>query len=124
MVLFSKENPFSLFKVLKKNKSSAPAKAGQKAPKDILVSKGGTNLPPGPMISQLSNVGIKTGVENGKIAIKEDCIVAKEGDEISQPLAEVLTRLEIEPMEIGLNLSAVYENGEILTKSVDKILNP
>lgn len=118
MVLFSKENPFSLFKVLKKNKSSAPAKAGQKAPKTILVPKGGTNLPPGPMISQLSGVGIKTGVENGKIAVKEDCVVANEGDEISSQLADVLSRLEIEPMEIGLNLNVVYENGELLTKSV------
>jgi len=36
-LLFSNENPFSLFKILKKNKSAAPIKGGQETPKDIIV---------------------------------------------------------------------------------------
>lgn len=115
MILFSKDDPFSLYKILKQNKSTAPAKAGQTSPKVIIVPKGNTGLPPGPMISELGGVGIKTAIENGKIVVKEDSQVAKTGDIISDKLAKVLTRLNIEPMEIGLNLVVAYENGKLLT---------
>ena len=117
-LLFTNENPFKLFKKLKKNKSNAPAKAGQTAPNDIEVKAGPTSFAPGPIISELGSVGIKCGVENGKIAIKEDGIVAKRGDVISGKLAEILTRLGIEPMEVGLDLVATYENGVIFNKDV------
>jgi len=115
-LLFSNENPFSLFKTLKKSKSPAPIKAGQEAPKDIVVKTGGTSFAPGPIIGELGMFGIKTGVENGKVAIKADSVVAKEGDTVNQKLAALLQRLNIMPMEIGLNLVAAYENGAILTK--------
>jgi large subunit ribosomal protein L10 len=117
-VLLSNDNPFSLFKTLKKNRSNAPIKGGQIAPNDIVVPAGKTPFAPGPIIGELGAFRIKTGVEEGKVAIKEDAVVAKEGEEVNQKLAGLLTRLAIEPMEIGLNLAAVYEKGEILTKDV------
>ncbi len=117
-LLFTKENPFKLFKKLKENKSTAPAKAGQTAPKEIVVKAGPTSFAPGPVIGELGALGIKCGVENGKIAIKEDSVVAQEGDIISQKLAEILTRLGIEPMEVGLDLVATYEDGTIFTKDI------
>jgi large subunit ribosomal protein L10 len=116
-LLFTNDNPFALFKLLKKNKSKAPIKAGQKAPRDITVHAGATNFAPGPIIGELGSLKIKAGIEGGKVAIKEDKIVAKEGDLVDAKLAGLLTRLAIEPMEIGLNLVAVFENGEILTSS-------
>src|SRR3989344_1654151 len=119
-LLFAKSNPFSLYKILQKNKSEAPAKAGQTAPKEIIVRAGQTNFAPGPIISELASVGIKTKVEGGKLAIISDTVVAKEGDKISSKLAETLKRLDIKPMEIGLNLVAVWENGTIfLAKQLD-----
>lgn len=117
-LLFTKENPFKLFAILKKNKSSAPAKGGQIAPKDIIVKEGPTSFAPGPIIGQLGAFGIKTGVENGKLAIKADAVVCKEGEEISADLAGILTRLGVEPMEVGLDLVAIYEDGTIFKKDV------
>ena len=117
-LIFTKENPFSLFKNLKKSKTSAPAKAGQTAPFDIIVPKGPTSFMPGPVIGELAELNIKSGVENGKVAIKADSIAVKEGEKISQKAAEILTRLGIEPMEVGLNITAVYENGDIFTRDV------
>ena len=117
-LLFTKENPFTLFKILKKNKSPAPAKGGQTAPSDIKIKAQATPFAPGPIIGELGSFGLKTGVENGKVAIKADKIVCKEGEVISTELAGLLTRLQIYPMEVGLALTAVYEDGEILTKSV------
>ncbi len=117
-LIFTKENPFKLYKILEKSKSNAPAKAGQKAPKDIVIPAGPTSFAPGPIIGELGSVGIKTGVENGKVAVKEDSTVAKEGDKINQELAKILARMGIEPMEIGLNIVAIYENGEIFKKDI------
>ncbi|MBU1854710.1 MAG: 50S ribosomal protein L10 [Nanoarchaeota archaeon] len=117
-LLLTNDNPFSLFSTLKKNKSKAPINAGQTAPNNIVVPAGKTNFSPGPIISELGSFGILSGVEGGKIAIKKDKIVAKEGDVVNAKLAGLLQRLGIEPMEIGLDLVAVYENGEILTKEV------
>ncbi|MFW5746337.1 MAG: 50S ribosomal protein L10 [Nanoarchaeota archaeon] len=116
--IFTSENPFSLFKTLKKNKSNAPAKAGQTAPGDIVVPAGPTPFAPGPVIGELGAVGIKAGIENGKVAIKQDSVVAKEGETISGQLAGLLTRLGIEPMEIGLDLVAVYQDGTIFEKKM------
>jgi large subunit ribosomal protein L10 len=117
-LIFSKLDSFKLYKLLKSSKSEAPAKAGQIAPKDIEVKAGPTPFLPGPIISELGAVGLKSGVEDGKVAIKEDAIVAKEGDEITPELAGLLTRLNITPMEIGLNLTASFEDGTIFKKDV------
>lgn len=117
-LLFTNQSPFTLFKTLKKNKSSTAIKGGQVAPKDIVVPAGPTSFAPGPVIGEMGGVGIKAGIDNGKVAVKEDSTVAKEGDVVNATLAGILTRLGIEPMEIGLDLVAVYENGEILTKAV------
>ncbi len=117
-ILCSNENPFTLFKILKKNKSSAPIKAGQTANADIIVPAGPTGFAPGPIIGELGSCKIKAGIDAGKVVIKEDSLVAKDGDVISQTLAAVLLRLGVEPLEIGLDLVAAYENGDILDKSV------
>jgi large subunit ribosomal protein L10 len=117
-LLFTKESPFKLSKSLQQSKSSAPAKPGQTAPKDIIIPKGPTSFTPGPIISELSSIGIKTGVEGGKVAVKEDSIVAKKGEKIKPKVAEVLTRMGIEPMEVGLDLMAAYENGIIYPKDI------
>jgi large subunit ribosomal protein L10 len=117
-LLFTKENPFKLSKILRQNKSAAPAKAGQKAPKDVWVKAGPTSFAPGPILSELGQIGLKAGVEGGKVAIKQDTCVVKEGEKFKPNVAAMLTRLGIEPMEIGLDLVAIYENGTIFTKSV------
>lgn len=117
-LLLSSDNPFKLYSILQKSKSKAAAKGGQKAPRDIVISAGPTPFAPGPIISELGKLGLRTKVENGKIAITQDAIVVKEDGVISNELASLLLRLGIEPMEIGLDLVAVYENGSVFTKNV------
>src|SRR3989344_1553484 len=112
-ILFTKENPFAIYKTIKKSKSSAPAKAGQIAPRDLIVEAGPTSFPPGPIIGELGQAGIVAAVEQGKVTIKRQSTVAREGQVITQKQAEVLTKLGIEPMEIGLSIVAAYENGVI-----------
>ncbi len=117
-LLFTKDDPFKLAKTLKRSMSTAPAKQGQVAPKDIIVSAGPTPFSPGPVISELASAGIKTGIENGKIVVKSDAVVVKKGNKVSAAIAGILVRLGVEPMNVGLNLIAVYDNGTIFTRDV------
>jgi|TARA_B100001971_G_scaffold214712_1_gene253778 large subunit ribosomal protein L10 len=120
-LIFTNENTFKLSKILQKSKSKAPAKAGQTAPEDIVINKGPTPFAPGPVISELSAVGLKVGVEDGKVAVKEDSVVARKGEKIKPKVAEILTRLDIKPMEVGLGLVAAYEDGIIYQKDILKV---
>ncbi len=115
--IFTEMNPFKLKMFLDENKVNAPAKGGDIAPKDIIVPKGNTGFPPGPMISEFKDIGIDSMVKGGSIYIKKDCVVAKVGEEISRHMALVLSRLNIIPMEIGLNLYAAYDDGFLLRGS-------
>lgn len=115
-IFLTKMNPFKFYAVVDKIKTSAAAKEGDVAPQNIQVSAGPTNLLPGPAISELTKVGIPAGVEEGKIAVKKDVVVAKKGTVISKPLAGALRKLNIEPMQIGVNIVAIFENGMIYGK--------
>jgi len=120
-LIFTEMGSFKLAKLLGENKSPAPAKAGQKSPCDIVVPAGKTSFAPGPVIGQLGAVGIKTKVEDGKLTIVSDTVVAKEGEDISDDLASILKRLGIEPMEIGIDLSSIYDHGKIFHGDVLRI---
>ncbi len=118
LLLFTNENPFKLYRLIKKSKSPAPAKPGQIAPKDIVVPAGPTPFTPGPIISELGKVGLKAGVVEGKIVIKEPATIVKEGEKIKKEVADILSKLNIMPMEIGLNIVTVYEKGTYYDRSV------
>ena len=118
VLLFSNEDPFKLYQLLKKSKSSALAKAGDVAPIDIVIPAGPTEFTPGPMIGELGAMGIKTSVEGGKISIRSEVVLLKAGQQISVKQADLMSKLKIEPMEIGLNLVLTYQNGEVLERGV------
>jgi len=117
-LVFTDQNPFKLYKLLEQSKSPAPIKAGAIAPKDIIVEKGPTSFPPGPILGDMQGAGIPAAIDGGSVVIRETKVVAKEGEAVSQKLAAMLTRLEIYPMEVGLNLNAVCEAGLIYTPDV------
>jgi large subunit ribosomal protein L10 len=116
--IFSKMNPFKLSKILGKSKTPAAAKPNSIAPRDIVLQKGETPFPPGPFLAELQQVGVPTTIAGGKIAIKKDTTVVKEGEKIKSNLAGLLGKLGIEPMETGLDLLAAYENGTIFLPEV------
>ncbi|HJH31010.1 MAG TPA: 50S ribosomal protein L10 [Methanosarcinaceae archaeon] len=117
-LVFTDQNPFKLYKLLEQSKSPAPIKAGAIAPNDIIVEKGPTSFPPGPILGDMQGAGIPAAIDGGSVVIRETTTVAKEGDTVSQKLAAMLTRLEIYPMEVGLDLNAAYEAGSIYTPDV------
>jgi len=114
--LFTSLNPFKLVLLLEKSRMKATAKAGDVAAYDVTVPAGNTGLPPGPIISQLSAVGLPTRIESGSVWITHDTLVAKKGDVIPMNLASALSKLGIKPVEIGLTMKTVYDDGLIITE--------
>ncbi|MEM2904803.1 MAG: 50S ribosomal protein L10 [Candidatus Bathyarchaeia archaeon] len=121
MLLFAKENPFKLVRLLEQSKVKTPAKAGDIAPADIIVPSGNTGLPPGPVISEFTDVGIQTRIESGSVWVVKDTVVAKRGETISPKVAAVLSRLGIKPIEAGLTVKAAYSERLVLSQEQLKL---
>lgn len=111
-------SPFKLYKIISQSKSKSAAKPGSIAPMDIIVPAGETNLPPGPILSELKQAKIDAKIQGPKVVIAKDCMVAKKGEAISEPVAKALAKLGIEPMEIGVAITAVWEKGIIYSPEV------
>ncbi len=112
------QNPFKLFKKMEATKTKAPARGGETAPKDIIVEKGDTPFKPGPIVGDLQKSGIPASIKGGKVVINKTKVVVKEGEEIPKDLATMLTRLEIQPITVGLDLKVTYEDGTLYEKDV------
>ncbi len=117
-IIFTDMNAFKLAKLLEKTETKAPAKGGEIAPEDIIVHEGETPFKPGPMISEFQKVGLPAAVQKGKIVIRKDTVLVKKGEVISRDVAQVLTKLEIFPMTVGLDLRAAYEDEMVFSKEV------
>ena len=114
--IFSNGNPFRLAMTLHKNKVRVFAKDGDTALEDLTIPAGNTGLSPGPIISKFGGLSIRTRIEAGNIWVVNDTEVAKAGDEISDDLADLLTRLGVRASEMGLEIKAVYEDGVVIPK--------
>ena len=112
-LIFSTYDPFKLFLTLDKNKVYLPARAGDKAPDDIIVPAGNTSLPAGPVLSEFREAGIQTKIEGGSIWVNKDSVAVKKGGEITPKLASLLSKLNIKPIRAGLAISLAYESGLI-----------
>ena len=111
-LFFSNEEPFALSGILADNQSPTKAKAGDIAPEDIVVEPGPTSLVPGPAISELSGVGLKVAVEGGKLTIKLQRTIVRQGEVIKENVASVMTKLNIAPMKVGFEPIAAYDRTE------------
>lgn len=111
-------NPFKLFRAMEATKTKAPAKGGEEAPEDIIIKEGDTPFKPGPIVGELQKAGFPAAIERGKVVIKKDKILVKQGDRIPRDVAKLLTRLEIYPITVGLSLLASFEDGTIYLRDV------
>jgi large subunit ribosomal protein L10 len=120
-------NPFKLYSQIKSTRTMAPAKGGETASHDIEIKAGETPFKPGPIVGELQKAGIPAAIQEGKVVIKNNKVLVTQGQKIPADVAQMLTRLEIFPIEIGMDLHAVFENGsifkpDVLDIDVDEIL--
>jgi large subunit ribosomal protein L10 len=117
-MIFTNDNPFKLFRQLEKTKTKMAAKAGETAPQDIVVEKGPTSFKPGPIVGELQQAGIPAAIEGGKVKIRETRTIVKKGTVISPKVADVMIKLDIKPMDVGLALQAAFYQGDVYEPSV------
>jgi large subunit ribosomal protein L10 len=117
-VVTSELNPFRLFRQLDATKTKMPARGGETAPDDIEIKAGETPFKPGPVVGELQKAGLPAAIEQGKVVIKKDKLIVKKGDKIPREVALVLSKLEIFPLTVGLDLSAAFEEGMVYKKDV------
>ena len=114
LVHSDKLNSYELFNELKKTRQGRAAKEGELAPIDIVVPAGPTEFAPGPLVGEFNAVGIPAKIERGKIAIPKDTTVVNAGEPMSADLGMMLAKLGINPIEIGLMLIGVIEDGLLM----------
>ena len=107
-------NAFQLFAELEKTRTGRPAKAGDIAPNDIVIEEGPTTFPPGPIVGEFNSVGIPAKIDKGKVSIVKTVTAVEAGEPISADLGLMLSKLEINPIEIGLILSGAIEDGAVM----------
>ncbi|MEM0346929.1 MAG: 50S ribosomal protein L10 [Thermoplasmatales archaeon] len=111
--IFSNEDSFKLFRDIEASRTRAPAKGGEIAQDDIIIEAKPTNLKPGPVVGELQKAGIPAAIDQGRVVIRKETVLVKKGEKISKEKANALTKLEILPLEIGLDFRASHEDGII-----------
>jgi len=112
-ILATDINPFKLFNKIKITRTNAPAKGGETVSSDIEVKAGDTPFKPGPIVGDLQKAGIPAAIQEGKVVIKKDKILVPAGEKIPKDVAQMLTRLEIFPIEIGMSIQGIFEDGSV-----------
>ena len=111
--IFSKKNPFYMYLMFEKNKVASAASPGDIAPSDLTVTAGNTGMQPGPILSKFGAAKIQTKMQDGTVWIAKDTVVAKKGDAISADLADLLVKLGLKPILVGIKLKMGYDGGVI-----------
>ena len=105
---------FQLFNELEKTRTGRSAKEGDIAPQDIVVEAGETDFAPGPIVGELSAVGIPAKIDKGKVMIQKTVTVVNQGEEIPGDLGLMLDKLGIKPIEIGIILCGAMQDGILM----------
>ena len=110
-LIFTNINPFKLGLIFAQNKVFLPAKGGDIATKEIFIPSGNTGITPGPVLSEFKTANVPTKIDQGTIWVSKDTLVAKPGDVISTPLASLLSKLNVKPIEAGISVNFAIEEG-------------
>jgi len=110
-LIFTNINPFKLNLIFAQNKVFLPAKGGDIATKEIFIPSGNTGITPGPVLSEFKTANVPTKIDQGTIWVSKDTLVAKPGDMISTPLASLLSKLNVKPVEAGISVNFALSEG-------------
>ena len=102
-------SPFTISSLLKAAETMAPARGGEVASADVVVEKGATPFPAGPIVGEFQQAGFPAAIEKGQIVIRKRHVAVAEGDSISAQVAAALAKLEIYPITMGMELLGAYD---------------
>ena len=116
MFMFTNMSPFKLNVLLASNKVMLPARGGDTASIDVIITAKNTGIAPGPMLTEFKEANVPTKIDQGTIWITKDTVAAKRGDTISSKLAALLGKLDIRAVEAGVELAGALEAGKTYTR--------
>ncbi len=127
-LLLSSNDIFRVSVKLSKLRTPAFIKAGVTATNDVLLDEGPTPFMPGELMTQLTDLGVKVSPKGGKITILEPAVIVKAGEVVSAIVADLLFKLNVKPVNVGLDLIAALDDGKLFTGDelivdVDSIIN-
>jgi len=107
-LIFTKNDPFEIKKILKENRIPAPAKVGQIAQNEVIIPAGPTELPPdGTSFFQALN--IPTKIQKGQIEIQDPIRLIEKGKIVGNSEAALLKKLNIVPFSFELQIKLVFD---------------
>jgi large subunit ribosomal protein LP0 len=115
--IFVKEDFDSIRDIINANFVGAAARAGVIAPIDVSIPKGVTSLQP-TETSFFQALNISTKITKGSIEILADVDLIHAGRKVMPGEAALLQKLGIKPFTYGLDIVAVYENGNVFDPAV------
>jgi large subunit ribosomal protein L10 len=121
-LIFTSINPFKLNLIFSRNKVFLAAKGGDIATKEIVVPSGNTGITPGPVLSEFKTANVPTKIDQGTIWVSKDTLVVRPGDVISTPLASLLSKLNVKPIEAGISVNFAIAEG-LIFKEQDLRIN-
>jgi len=121
--MFYNGDPFELVRLVDFYKVRRFAKPGDKADVDVVIPSGPTNISPGPILSKFGKLKIPTRVQDGKIFIVRDAVVARAGQEVPVDAIDVLRMLGIRPVYEGLRIIGVIINGRRFVPAEELVLD-
>jgi large subunit ribosomal protein L10 len=117
-LMFTNISPFRLNLIFGQNKIMLAAKGGDIVTKEIVIPAGNTGITPGPVLSEFKVANVPTKIDQGSIWVNKDTVVARPGDVISTPLASLMSKLNIKPIEAGISVNLAIAEG-LLFKEAD-----
>ncbi|MCY0859417.1 MAG: 50S ribosomal protein L10 [Sulfolobaceae archaeon] len=115
--IFTNENPFSIVLALDKFKLKRYAIPGDKAEEEVVIPAGDTGMPAGPILSVFGKLKVQTRVQDGKVVVVKDTVIAKPGDPIPVEALPILQKLGIMPVSVKLKLKAAFFSGIVVDAS-------
>ncbi|QKQ99269.1 50S ribosomal protein L10 [Metallosphaera tengchongensis] len=115
--IFSNDNPFVISIFLSKFKLKRFPVPGDKADEEVVIPAGDTGMTAGPILSTFGKLKVQTKVQDGKVHVVKDTLIAKPGDPIPAEAAPILQKLGIMPVYVKLRLKAAYHQGLLIPVS-------
>ena len=115
--VFTKGDLKEIRKLIVTNRVAAPAKAGAIAPVDVVIPAGNTGMGP-EKTSFFQALGVATKIARGTIEIISDVELIKAGTKVGASEAALLNMLNISPFTYGMNITSVYDQGNVFSPDV------
>jgi len=117
LVFTNDSDLIAIRKALIEDRVRAPAKAGGIAPISVVVPAANTGMEPG-KTSFFQALGIPTKITRGTIEIVQDVEIIQAGTKVGPSEAALCNMLNISPFTFGLNVSHIFDKGQIFPPEI------